>query len=109
MNTIEIFKNGERFGAKNLPSIGQRCFYMPGTFLAPNVFVPNYWKCIKSYIKISSQCIVERVPKDGRGKPKLRNVVEVRFLNQNDTDIVSPDFLVSVELTAEGKELFNAY
>lgn len=108
MDVIQIFKSGERFGIKNLPAIGQRCFYMPGLFLAPNVFVPNYLKCAKPYIKICSQCIVERVPKDDSKKPKLRNVVEVRFLNQNDTDIVSPDFLVSVELTAEGIELFNA-
>ena len=81
---------------------------MPGLFLAPNVFVSNYQKCIKPYINMCSQCIVERAPKDNSKKPKLRNVIEVRFLNQDDTDLVSPDFLVSVELTEEGKELFNA-
>lgn len=107
MTPIEIFKNGERFGIKNLPTVGQRCFYMPGLFLAPNIFIPNYQKCIKPYINICSQCIVERVPKNSSKKPKLRNVVEVKFLNQNETDIVSPEFLVSFELTKEGKELFN--
>lgn len=81
---------------------------MPGLFLAPNVFVPNYLQCIKPYINLCSQCIVEHTPKENSRKKKLRNVVEVRFLNQNETDIVSPDFLVSVELTMEGKELFNA-
>ena len=108
MDAIQIFKNGERFSIKNLPKIGQRCFFMPGSFLAPNIFVPDYRKCTKPYINICSQCIVERVPKDDSKKPKLRNVVEVKFLNQNEADIVSPDFLVSVELTTDGKELFNS-
>ncbi len=108
MNTIEIFKNGERFNIKHLPEIGQQCFYMPGIYLVPSLFIPDYRTCIKSYIKPCAQCIVKRVPdKNNEEKPKLKHLVEVIFMNQNDTDIVSPDFLVSVELTEEGMEILK--
>jgi len=106
MDAIQIFKNGERFSDNNLPAINTRCFYMPGMMLVPDVFIPDYRTCIKSYIKPCAQCDVIRVP-GSKGEPKLKNLIEVRFLNQSETDLVSPDFLVSVEFTAEAMKMFK--
>ena len=98
MSIIAIFKNGERFTQDKRPKIGQKCFYCPGVWLVPDVFVPDYRTCIKPYIKPLAICEVTGA---------TEHLAIVKFGDQEETNLISPDFLVAVELTAVGKELFN--
>ena len=105
---MEIFKTGDRYSITNLPPIKTQCFYIPCIFLTTTIAIPIYRKCMKEYIKPFLQCTVIRVPdKKSNEKPKLKNLVAVKFRDQDDTDLVSPSFLVSVELTIDGTQMLN--
>ncbi len=103
---IQIFKTGERYSSTNMPAINSQCFYIPCIFLTTTIAVPTYRKCLKEYIKPYLQCTVIRKPnKKSDERPKLKNLVEVKFRNQDETDLVSPCFLVSLEFTREGMQM----
>jgi len=98
MSILAIFKNTERFSQAKMPKPGQKCFYCPGHWLVPDVFVPEYRTCVKPYIRPFAICEVVEPHKD-------KHLVYVRFGSQQETDLVSPDFLIPVVLTDRGKEM----
>ncbi len=98
MSIIAIFKNTERFSKTNMPKPGQECFYCPGHWLVPDVFIPEYKTCVKPYIRPFAICKVLE-------QNKKMHLVSVRFGTQEETDVVSPDFLLPVVLSDAGKEM----
>ena len=98
MSILAIFKDTERFSESNMPKPGQKCFYCPGHWLVPDIFIPEYKTCVKPYIRPFAICEVA-------DNLKSKHLVRVRFVGQQEIDVVSPDFLLPVVLTDKGKEM----
>ena len=97
MSILAIFKDTERFSESNMPKPGQKCFYCPGHWLVPDIFIPEYKTCVKPYIRPFAICEVLE-PR------KHKHLVNVRFEGQQEIDIVSPDFLLPVVLSNKAEE-----
>lgn len=95
----KIFRKINRCSENDMPMIGERCMFSHALQLTQNEFVPQdrLWEREEIYQK--ARCKVLAM---------LDHVVRVRFEHSDRDDIVSPEFLIPLELTAFGKELLES-
>lgn len=97
---MKLTKNEKRFSESDRPSIGSIVEFLPLIFLSLTEGIPDKRTFINSYIVRGARCkVVENT----------KHLTTVRFLkNQsNETDVVSPSFLVSRELTELGEKVME--
>ena len=87
-----------RLSHKNRPNINEKLFFSPVIRLIDGVFIDDNRTLLQDYMKHNNVCTCV----------KHGDYTEhVRFSNQKQTDIVSPEFLLRMELTKQGKQLLN--
>lgn len=98
-NLPQIFKKIDRCSESNMPLIGTRCMFSHALQLTIDEFVPHK--------KLFER---EEIHQGARAKvlAKLGHVVRVRFEHSDRDDIVSPEFLIPLELTRFGRELLES-
>ena len=82
-----------------MPSVGDECMFSHALQLTQNEFVPQSKLFERKEIYQGARCTV---------LPRLEysyHVVRLRFESSDLEDIVSPEFLIPLELTAFGEEL----
>ena len=94
----KIFKNTERYSDATRPTIGETCFFSHAIILLKDELVPKTKPFLHEHIKQDSTVKIKR---------NLDHIVEVMFLNSDQTDLVSPEFLLKRELTAFGQAFFD--
>ena len=100
MNTLpKLFKSSSRYSVGTKPSIGELCFFSNAITLFRDELVP---KTKTSYLHpwIKQNAVVKIIR-------NLDYITEVRFADSDQTDLVSPEFLISRELTAFGQAFFD--
>ena len=93
-----IFKSTSRYSDLSRPEIGERCFFSHGYALIRGEFVEKSKTFIHEWIKQNAIVVVKR---------NGEHVVEVLFDGADETDLVSPEFLMRTELTEFGRAFFN--
>ena len=88
---MKIFKKTTRFSPLNKPAINEKCIFSPATQLTTNHF--EEMESFDSFldIHIGDACTVVET---------TEHLVNVKFSNEENSLLVSPEFLVSQELTA---------
>ena len=94
----KIFKNTSRYSDATRPAIGESCFFSHAITLLKDELVPKTKHFLHEWIKQDSIVKIKR---------NLDHTVEVRFTNSDQTDLVSPEFLIRRELTAFGQAFFD--
>jgi len=87
-----------RLSQKDRPKINEKCFFSPVIQLIDGVFIDDTRVLLHDYMKHNSVCTVT----------KHGNYIDhVKFGNNKHTDIVSPEFLLRMELTKQAKQLLS--
>lgn len=97
---LRITKKGERFSGYHRPSIGERLVFLPLKRLTKMIFVPEARVFDREEIFIGARCKVVGLKK---------HVIEVRFEGAVEDDLVSPEDLMTLELTEFGKMIFGDF
>ena len=96
---MKLFKEPIRFSSDYKPTIGMKLIFSYAHVLTSSgVSLPNKKSFCKNYIHNDSMCEVISL---------TEHLVEVRFDNQTNTDLVSPEFLIFVQLTKIGTKLIG--
>lgn len=90
----QLFKTHDRYSEHDRPEVGDRCFFSHALRLLGEEFVPME----KTLLRQSTQCVVVK---------NHPHVIEVVFDGSDQTDLVSPEFLIRRELTIFGKRFFH--
>lgn len=98
-NQLKIFKQSSRYSEIDRPALHERCFFSHALALTRNEFIPFARNFERSEIHQNAICEV---------KKHHPHVIEVLFDGASQTDFVSPEFLLSIELTPFGEELAGA-
>ncbi len=92
----QIYKKTDRCSGVNDPIIGERHMFSHALQLTIDEFVPQKKLFERKEIHQGTRCVVI-----GR----INNIVIVKFDHSDQEDLVSPEFLIPLELTSFGKEL----
>lgn len=92
-----IYKKSYRCSGVNELLIGERCMFSFALQLTRDEFVPHKKLWEREEIYQGARCVVIE---------RLDHVVRVRFKHSNQSDLVSPEFLILLEMTSFGEELF---
>ena len=95
---LKIFKEPTRYSATNRPKPGTRLLFSPVKQMIDGLFTPDNRTLTRSYLKQNNICIVVE---------NTKNLVLIQFPNQKDTDLVSPEFLITIELTKIGTSILG--
>lgn len=98
-NLPEIFKKIDRCSESDMPEIGQRCMFSHTLQLTIDEFVPQRKLYEREEIHQGARLSI---------LAQLDHVVRVRFEHSDREDIVSPEFLIPLELTRFGRELLES-
>lgn len=95
-NLPQIFKKTNRCSESDMPLIGSRCMFSHARQLTLDEFVPQKKLFEREEIHQGARLLI---------LAHLNHTVRVRFEHSDQDDIVSPEFLIPMELTKFGKEL----
>ena len=98
-NLPQIFKKIDRCSESNMPEIRARCMFSYALQLTHNEFVPQDKLYEREEIHQGARCVV---------LAQLDHVIRVRFERSDQEDVVSPEFLIPLELTRFGRELLDS-
>ena len=94
----KLFKLPKRFSEEHRPIISSTVIYSHALQLGLTEFVPKAKDSDRDEIFNGAEVLVlENMP----------NVIEVMFFGAKKSDLVSPEFLITGELTVAGKEIFS--
>lgn len=96
---LTIFKQSSRYSEIDRPALQEQCFFSHALSLTRTEFVPFAKIFDRKELHQNALCVVKR---------NMPHVCEVLFNDSLQTDLVSPEFLTSIELTSFGKELVDA-
>ena len=99
MELPQIFKRIDRCSERYKPKIGRRCMFSHALQLTDDEFVPQKKLFEREEIHQGARCKI---------LARLDHVVRVRFEHSDRDDVVSPEFLIPLELTKFGKELLES-
>lgn len=94
-----IYKKSKRYSVSQRPEIGARCMFSHADQLIFGEFVPHPKAFERSEIYQGARCMVLGLS---------TYVVRVRFDGSDLIDLVSPEFLIPMELTKFGEDLLNS-
>jgi len=105
---IKLLKDGplQWYNETNRPAVGEVCIFQPVKLYHPGVFKIDNRPLCKLHLVHGRVKVIHNHP----------NLVEVSFLSmlgkplfrsKKKTDLVSPEFLMKIELTDEGKKLLE--
>ena len=95
----KIFKSSKRYSGEDRPEIGETCFFSHAEqLILTDEFVPKTKSFLRGWIKQNATVKIVR---------NLDRIVEVLFSGSSKTDLVSPEFLISRELTSFGRVFFD--
>lgn len=100
MKPLKLFKQQRRFDSTNRPTINDKVMFSPckmSTAQQDQSITINK-PMIRKYLKPNQICLVIK---------HWPYLIEVQFPNQEDTDLVSPEFLFKPELTKAGKTILG--
>ncbi len=92
--SLNIFKEPTRYSQNHRPKLQTRLLFSPVKRIVDGVYKIDNRQMIRDHLKENSICTVIK---------NNKNTVLVQFPEQNDTDLVSPEFLITIELTKQGK------
>ena len=95
---VKLTTNETRYSQGKRPVKGQTVVFLPAHKLTDNFFElynPSSPKFIPPHIKIGTDCVVVS---------NSKFLTEVQFKGQEQTDLVSPEFLVKRYLTQAAKD-----
>ena len=97
MKTLpHIFKQSLRYSETHRPSVGSRCFFSHAYKLLQDEFVPKARLFDRPELRQGALVSVLK---------NRSHIVEVMFDGATTKDFVSPEFLLSMDLTSFGKEI----
>ena len=95
-----IYKKKDRYsGWPDVPPINQRCMFSHALQLTEDEFVPQPKLFVRDEIHQGARCNVVGY---------IEHIPLVRFDGSDREDMVSPEFLIPLELTIFGRELLKA-
>lgn len=96
---MKLTKNLKRFDTKDRPMIGDDVFFSPGVQLTIYEFEERQIELKPLNIKTGMKCRVLN---------NTKYLTEVQFSHRDCTDLVSPCFLISFELTEAAEKAMRA-
>jgi len=98
--TLKMFKQTKRFSVLDRPTKDSKVFFSHCKVLTTSGVIKEIDRKFtnRKYLKKNSICKVIC---------NTQNLVLVKFPKANDTDLVSPEFLINLELTQKGQEILG--